>query len=59
MSHTCLKRGIYIPHLYGIIWYIGIFVKFNFVLDAFEYRTAKTAFVLSFFVYKYFWYIAL
>nr|DAI51568.1 MAG TPA: hypothetical protein [Caudoviricetes sp.] len=42
MSHTCPKRGIYIPHLYVIIWYIGIFVKFNFVLDTFEYRTAKT-----------------
>ena len=54
MSHACLKRGIYIPHLYGIIWYIGIFVKFNFVLDAFEYRTTKTAFMLSFFDCKYF-----
>nr|DAJ28805.1 MAG TPA: hypothetical protein [Caudoviricetes sp.] len=42
MSHTRPKRGIYIPHLCGIIWYIGIFVKFNFVLDAFEYRTVKT-----------------
>lgn len=54
MSHTRPKRGIYIPHLCDIIWYIGIFVKFNFVLDAFEYQTAKTALTLSFFVYKYF-----
>nr|DAS52562.1 MAG TPA: hypothetical protein [Caudoviricetes sp.]DAX33634.1 MAG TPA: hypothetical protein [Caudoviricetes sp.] len=42
MSHWCPKRGIYISHLYDIICYIEIFVKFNFVLDTFEYRTAKT-----------------